>query len=165
MLPGLLKTPAGRIELAPEPMVKDVDRLLSALKTPPADLVLVGRRHLRTNNSWLPNIPSLVSGPPRCVLHLHPADAEARNLKDGDLAEIKSRVGRVTAPVAVTDAIRPGWGHDLDGVGMRVARKHGGINSNILTDESAFDPVSCTSVLNGIPVVVQPIEGTPETNF
>jgi anaerobic selenocysteine-containing dehydrogenase len=163
MLPGHLKTPSGRIELAPEPLVKDVDRLRKTLADKPAELVLVGRRHLRTNNSWMSNIPELVSGPPRCMLHINAADAQNLNLKDGDTAKIESRVGSVTAPVKVTDNIRQGvvslphgWGHDLEGVGMSIARKHGGINSNILTDEAEFDPLSNTSVLNGIPVTVKP---------
>ncbi len=166
MLPGHLKTASGRIELAPELMVKDVDRLAKTMDTAPAGLVLVGRRHLRTNNSWMPNIPALVSGPPRCVLHINPADAQNQGLRDGDPATIETRVGSVTAPVKVTDRIRPGvvslphgWGHDLEGVAMQVARKHGGINSNILSDESVFDPVSCTTVLNGIPVSVKPARG------
>jgi len=163
MLPGHLKTRSGRIELAPEALVKDVGRLQATLNKQPAGLVLVGRRHLRTNNSWLSNIPELVSGPPRCVLHIHPTDAQTHGLKDGDTAHIDSRVGSLTAPVQVTGKIRRGvvslphgWGHDLEGVGMSVARKHGGINSNILTDEAEFDPLSNTSVLNGIPGTVKP---------
>jgi len=163
VLPGHLKTPSGRIELAPAPMIEDVARLQKSLDDAPAELVLIGRRHLRTNNSWLANIPALVSGPPRCVLHVNPNDAKRLGLKSGDTARIASRVGRLTAPVEVTDNIRPGvvslphgWGHDLEGVGMRTARKHGGINSNILSDEAAFDPISNTSVLNGIPVTVTP---------
>lgn len=163
MLPGHLKTQSGRIELAPESLVKDVDRLQKTLDKEPAELLLVGRRHLRTNNSWLSNIPKLVSGPPRCVLHINPADANKLGLKDGDNAQIESRVGIVTTLVEVTDKIRQGvvslphgWGHDLEGVGMSIARKHGGINSNILTDETEFDPLSNTSVLNGIPVTVKP---------
>jgi anaerobic selenocysteine-containing dehydrogenase len=164
MLPGHLKTPSGRIELAPDPLVRDVDRLRKTLDDTTAELVLVGRRHLRTNNSWLANIPALVSGPARCVLHVNPADAKRLGLKSGDPARIASRVGELTTPVEVTDNIRPGvvslphgWGHDLQGVGMRTARKHGGINSNILTDETACDPLSNTSVLNGIPVTVKPV--------
>jgi anaerobic selenocysteine-containing dehydrogenase len=163
MLPGQLKTPSGRIELAPEPLVEDVARLQAALDEEPAEFVLVGRRHLRTNNSWLSNLPELVSGPPRCVLHMNPADAQNLGLKDGDTARIESRVGSVSAPVEGTDKIRRGvvslphgWGHDLEGVGMSTARKAGGINSNILTDEADFDPLSNTSVLNGIPVTVKP---------
>ncbi|MCG6912193.1 MAG: molybdopterin-dependent oxidoreductase, partial [Deltaproteobacteria bacterium] len=163
MLPGHLKTPSGRIELAPDPLVRDVDRLRKTLDDAPSELVLVGRRHLRTNNSWLANIPALVSGPQRCVLHVNPTDAIKLGLKTGDTARVASRVGQLAAPVEVTDNIRPGvvslphgWGHDLQGVEMRIAKENGGINSNILADETQFDPLSNTSVLNGIPVNVTP---------
>ena len=94
---------------------------------------------------------------------MNPADAQNLGLKDGDTARIESRVGSATAPVETTGKIRQGvvslphgWGHDLEGVGMSIARKAGGINSNILTDEADFDPLSNTSVLNGIPVTVKP---------
>jgi anaerobic selenocysteine-containing dehydrogenase len=161
-IPGILRTPSGKIDLAPEPLVRDVQRLTEAINRPESDaLVLVGRRHLRTNNSWMANISSLVSGPPRCVLHVHPKDAVRLGLEDGASAVIKSRVGRVTAPVEITPDIRPGvvslphgWGHDLDGVRMDVARAHGGLNSNVLSDDACFDPLSNNAVLNGIPVVV-----------
>ena len=163
-IPGILRTPSGRIELAPEPLVRDVQRLREALNQSEASgLVLVGRRHLRTNNSWLANIPSLVSGRPRCVLHVHPDDASRLGLEDGSMAEVKSRVDRISVPVKVTLDIRPGvvslphgWGHDLPGVKMGVARAHGGWNTNLLSDDDRFDPVSNNAVLNGIPVEVSP---------
>ncbi len=163
-IPEVIRTASGKIDLAPKPMVRDVRRLSERLNHPETKgLLLVGRRHLRTNNSWLANIPSLVSGPPRCVLHLHPEDASRIGLEDGDTAEVKSRVGRVTVPVKITQDIRPGvvslphgWGHDLPGVKMEVARAHGGLNSNILSDDESFDPLSNNAVLNGIPVEVSP---------
>jgi len=170
-IPGILRTPSGKIELAPQPMVQDAKRLTDAIDRREFDgLVLVGRRHLRTNNSWMANIPSLVSGPPRCVLHVHPKDASVLGLEDGATAVVKSRVGRIAVPVKITPDIRPGvvslphgWGHDLPGVRMDVARAHGGINSNILSDDQCFDPLSNNAVLNGIPVEVlsQVIEKDP----
>ena len=109
------------------------------------------------------NIKVLVKGRPRCTLHVHPDDAETLGLTDGGAAQISSRVGRVTAPVEVTDSVRPGvvslphgWGHDDPGTRMRVAAEHAGVNSNLLTDHEAFDPLSGTSVLNGIPVEIVP---------
>ena len=124
-------------------------------------LVLVGRRHLRSNNSWMHNVKVLVKGKPRCTLQVHPDDAERLGLVDGGAATITSRVGSVDAPVEVTDAIRPGvvslphgWGHDVQGARMRVAAEHAGVNSNVLSDDRAIDPLSGTSVLNGIPVEV-----------
>jgi anaerobic selenocysteine-containing dehydrogenase len=123
--------------------------------------VLVGRRHLRSNNSWMHNFEVLVKGKPRCTLQVHPDDAVALGLVDGGAATITSRVGSVNAPVEVTEAIRPGvvslphgWGHDVAGTRMRVAAEHAGVNSNVLSDDEALDPLSGTSVLNGIPVEV-----------
>jgi len=161
-IPGILRTTSGKIDLAPHPMVQDVQRLIEVINRPePSSLVLVGRRHLRTNNSWMANIPSLVSGPPRCVLLVHPEDASRLGLEGGAAVEVKSRVGRIAVPVEITTDIRPGvvslphgWGHDLTGVRMGVAMTHGGVNSNILSDDERFDPLSNNAVLNGIPVEV-----------
>ena len=109
------------------------------------------------------NINVLVKGTPRCTLQVHPDDAVSLGLADGSAARVTSRVGEVVAPVEVTDAIRPGvvslphgWGHDLPGAKMRVAAEHAGVNSNVLADDRALDPLSGTSVLNGIPVELQP---------
>jgi anaerobic selenocysteine-containing dehydrogenase len=105
----------------------------------------------------------LVKGAPRCTLQVHPDDALALGLVDGGAARVTSRVGSVQAPVEVTEAIRPGvvslphgWGHDLPGVQLRVAAEYAGVNSNTLADDAALDPLSGTSVLNGIPVTVGP---------
>ena len=124
-------------------------------------LVLVGRRHLRSNNSWMHNIRVLVKGKPRCTLHVHPDDAANLGLQDGGAASIKSRVGAVVAPVEVTASIRQGvvslphgWGHGMPGTKLGVAAEHAGVNSNVLSDHEALDPLSGTSVLNGIPVEV-----------
>ena len=162
-LPDVLRTPSGMVELAPEPIVADVERLRAALDAPPAEMTLVGRRDLRSNNSWMHNVEVLVKGRPRCTLHVHPDDAARLGLADGADAAVASRTGRVTIPVEVTDAIRPGvvsiphgWGHDLDGVELSVARRHAGVNSNLLADDELMDPLSGTSVLNGIPVEVAP---------
>jgi anaerobic selenocysteine-containing dehydrogenase len=163
-LPEVLRTPSGRIELAPEPLVADLERLRGAAdELATRELVLVGRRHLRSNNSWMHNVEVLVKGKPRCTLQVHPDDAATLGLVDGAPARVTSRVGSVQAPVEVTDAIRPGvvslphgWGHDLPGTQLRIAAEHAGVNSNTLSDDEAFDPLSGTSVLNGIPVTVGP---------
>jgi anaerobic selenocysteine-containing dehydrogenase len=162
-VPEVLRTPSGLIELAPGLLVADVARLRAALAAAPDTRVLNGRRDLRSNNSWMHNVEVLVKGKPRCTLHVHPDDAGRLGLADGADAEVRSRTGSVTVPVEVTDAIRPGvvsiphgWGHDLDGVELSVARRHAGVNSNLLADEELIDPVSGTSVLNGIPVAVAP---------
>ena len=166
-VPEVLRTPSARIELAPEPLVADVDRLRAALERFRADgdssLVLVGRRHVRSNNSWLHNVEVLVKGKDRCTLQVHPADADRLGLVPGGAAKVASRVGSLVAPVEITDIVMPGvvslphgWGHGVPGTRMNVAARHAGVNSNVLTDELAIDPLSGNAVLNGIPVEVTP---------
>src|SRR5262249_5286610 len=130
---------------------------------PNGDLVLIGRRQLRSNNSWMHNLPVLVKGKPRCTLHIHPADAERLELVDGEPAQVRSRTGTVTAQAEVTDPIMPGlvslppaWGHDEPDTRMSVAAEHAGTNSNVLADELLIDPLSGNAVLNGIPVELAP---------
>ncbi len=131
-------------------------------------VVLIGRRQLRSNNSWMHNLEPLVKGKDSCTLHVHPDDADRIGLVDGAGARLRSAAGELEAPVEVTDAIMPGvvsiphgWGHDTDGARMRVAAAHAGVNSNLLADESQIDAVSGNAVLNGIPVEVEPV-GAPE---
>jgi len=165
-LPDMLRTPSGRIELAPAPIVADVARLSDALARPRDDdgLVLVGRRQLRSNNSWMHNLRLLVSGPERCTLHVHPDDAARLALADGERAHVGNRAGELEAIVEVTDAVMPGvvslphgWGHDAAGARLAVAGEHAGVNSNALADEALVDALSGNAVLNGIPVVVAPV--------
>jgi anaerobic selenocysteine-containing dehydrogenase len=163
-VPEVLRTPSGKIELAPPEITADVARLRSRLSRPNGQMTLVGRRDLRSNNSWMHNIEPLVRGRPRCTLWVHPDDAARLGLADGGKARVRSRAGRVNVPVEVTDAIMPGvvsvphgWGHDAPGTALRVATAHAGINSNLLADELAMDPLSGNAVLNGIPVTVEPV--------
>jgi anaerobic selenocysteine-containing dehydrogenase len=151
------------IALAPEVLIADVARLWDGLDgRRDHPFVLVGRRDLRSNNSWMHNVSVLVKGKPRCTAHLNPDDAAALGVADGEDVIVRSRVGEVRISAEVTDAIRTGvvsiphgWGHDLDGVQLDVARAHAGVNSNLLADETLFDPISGNAVLNGIPVEVQ----------
>jgi anaerobic selenocysteine-containing dehydrogenase len=166
-LPDALRTPSGKVELAPAPLVEDVARLRASLEGAARDgdgLVLVGRRDLRSNNSWMHNLPLLVRGPARCTVHVHPDDAARLGLRDGERARVRSRVGVIELPVQVTDAIMAGvvsiphgWGHDAPGVELRVAREHAGANSNVLADEELVDAPSGNAVLNGIPVELAPV--------
>ena len=163
-LPEVLRTPSGKVELAPESIVADLERLRPVLERElNGDMVLIGRRQLRSNNSWMHNLPALVKGKDRCTLHIHPDDAERLGLDDGGHALVSSAAGRIEAPVELTDGIMPGvvsiphgWGHDAPGVRMRVASEHAGVNSNVLADESQVDAVSGNAVLNGIPVEIAP---------
>lgn len=164
-LPQALATPSGKIELAHELIVGDVTRLRAALDRPANGLVLIGRRQLRSNNSWMHNLPSLVKGPERCTLLVHPRDAGRLGLANGGRARVTSRVGAVEAPVTVSDEIMPGvvslphgWGHGLEGVRMGVAAAHPGVPSNFLADPEGIDALSGNAVLNGIPVTVEPVD-------
>jgi anaerobic selenocysteine-containing dehydrogenase len=164
-IPEALRTASGRIELCPAPIAAEVTRLAEA--PPPVDdgtLVVVGRRHLRTNNSWMHNVPALVKGRELCTIVVNRADADRLGLAAGGQAEVTSRVGRVELTVEVTDDIAPGvvsiphgFGHDLPGVELSVARQHAGVNSNRLTDDLRLDPLSGNAVLNGVPVTVAPV--------
>jgi anaerobic selenocysteine-containing dehydrogenase len=164
-IPEVLRTPTGKIELAPEPIVADVERLRGSLaRHRNGGMVLIGRRQLRSNNSWMHNVPNLVRGKERCTMHVHPDDAERLGLEDGGIAAVTSERGTVEVPVEVTDAIMPGvisiphgWGHDDPESRMEVAAAHAGANSNVLADEMAVDVPSGNAVLNGIPVELAPV--------
>jgi anaerobic selenocysteine-containing dehydrogenase len=169
-LPDALRTPSGKVELAPEAIVADVPRLRDELGRDRDGLVLIGRRQLRSNNSWMHNIEPLVKGKERCTAWLHPDDAGELGLFTGDLATVTSRAGEVEVPVEVTDAIMPGvvsiphgWGHDATGSRMSVAREHAGVNSNVLGDELDLEPLSGNAILNGIPVQVARVEARQAT--
>ena len=158
-IPEVLRTPSGKIELAPPELLADVPRLRDSLSADPEQVLLVGRRHLRSNNSWMHNIRVLVKGKPRCTLHIHPDDAARLGVIDGAPVRVTSRVGSVVAPAEITDGIRPrvvslphGWGHSQPGTRQSVAREFAGVNSNVLTDHEEIDPLSGNAVLNGIPV-------------
>jgi anaerobic selenocysteine-containing dehydrogenase len=163
-IPESLRTPSGMIELAPESIVADVARLTASLdRHRNGGMVLIGRRQLRSNNSWMHNLEPLVKGKDRCTMHVHPADAERLGLADGGQARVRSRVGEIDAPVEVTDAIMPGvvsiphgWGHSAPGARMSVAERHAGVNSNVLADELEVEPLSGNAILSGIPVEVGP---------
>jgi anaerobic selenocysteine-containing dehydrogenase len=166
-LPDMLRTASGKVELAPEEIVGDMDRLrAAAARERNGGFVLIGRRQLRSNNSWMHNLPALVKGKERCTLYVHPDDAVRLGLADGELASVTSATGAIEAPVEVTDeimrgvvSIPHGWGHDADGVRMDVASAHAGVNSNFLADESMVEPLSGNAVLNGIPVEVSGLDG------
>ncbi|MBX8687136.1 molybdopterin-dependent oxidoreductase [Mycobacterium sp. 20091114027_K0903767] len=160
-IPEILRTPSGRIELAPEPIVADVARLRDALGRTAGGFLLIGRRHLRSNNSWMHNLPALSGGSNRCTLQIHPDDAADLGLTD--VAVIKGPGGELLAPVEVDDGMRRGvvslphgWGHDRGGTGQQLAASHPGANVNQLNDGTHLDPLSGTAVLNGIPVDIAP---------
>ncbi len=161
-LPERLLTANGRVDLAPPAYVADLARLAAALESPAADLVLIGRRQLRSNNSWMHNAPRLMRGPDRCTLMLNPQDAGARGIATGDRVEVRSRVGAVIVPAEVTDALMPGvaslphgFGHARDGVRQTLAASKPGASVNDLTDEERLDELTGNAALNGVPVEVR----------
>jgi anaerobic selenocysteine-containing dehydrogenase len=158
-IPEVLRTKSGSVELAPAVLVADVERLRISLERTADVFLLIGRRHLRSNNSWMHNLPALRGGTNRCTLQIHPDDADRLGLSD--FALVTGPGGRVRAPVEITDAIRRGvvclphgWGHDDPGTRLEVASHDPGINVNGLHDGGFLDPLSSTSVLNGVPVHV-----------
>ena len=168
-LPQRLRTPDKQIDLAPEVFVKDVERVRTKLfntdvHVTNGDLRLIGRRQLRSNNSWLHNTQRLLRGKPRCTLLMHPSDAAHRNLTAGETVVIRSRVGSVELPIEITDEMMPGvvsiphgWGHSRDGVQLTVAREHAGESINDLTDELAIDTLCGTAAFSGISVTVEAV--------
>ncbi len=163
-MPERMRTPHKRARLAPECMQDDIARLVRDLEAGAfaEPLVLIGRRTLRSNNSWMHNSERLVKGKPRCTLLMHPDDARSAQLSDGDMVRIRSRVGQVEAPLEITDTIKAGvvslphgWGHGRPGTRMRVANAHPGVSANVLTDDALADPLTGTATFNGVPVVVE----------
>jgi anaerobic selenocysteine-containing dehydrogenase len=164
-LPERLFTPDKRIRLVPELYLPELERLRTRSGGPasaPGSLVLIGRRHVRSNNSWMHNSARLVKGRSRCTLMIHPADAAARGLAGGDSAVVASRVGEVTLPVEIAEAMRPGvvsiphgWGHDREGTGWRTARAHAGVSANDITDDRLLDGLTGNAAFNGVPVTVR----------
>ncbi len=158
-LPEVLRTPSGNIELVPAEILADAERLQAALAEEPARFVLVGRRHLRSNNSWMHNLPKLNGGRFRCTLEVHPEDARALGLADGAIAEVRRNGRSVGVIVEHNDALRPGvvslphgWGHEGEGIALRVASQQPGVNYNLLVDENETEPLSGTAILSGFAV-------------
>ena len=163
-LPSALHTPDKRLNLAPQPLLDDVARLEATLEPVPhgqTGLLLINRRHLRDNNSWLHNVPKLVSGAVRCTLMLNPQDAASLGLVAGDRARVTSRVGEVVVPVELSLTVMPGvaclphgYGHGRDGVRLQVAAAHAGESVNDLTDDQLVDVLSGNAAFSGVRVQV-----------
>jgi anaerobic selenocysteine-containing dehydrogenase len=167
-IPEVLRTPSGKVELAPAAIVADLTRLQEAMARVPEPLVLIGRRELRSNNSWGHNLPALVKGDDQCTLLVHPDDAERLGLCDSRVAEITSQTASARVPVQVTDTIMPGvvslphgWGHNQPGTLLSVAARHAGVNLNRLTSDTLVDPLSGNAILNAIPVSLKPCRDQP----
>ena len=165
-VPQVLGTADGKIRLAPQYLLDDVPRLAARVVRDPDELVLVSRRHLRSNNSWLHNVQALMKGKERCTMWVHRDDARRLGLSDGDVAAVRSAGGEIEVPVELTDAIKPGvvsmphgWGHGKPGTRMSVANGSPGVNSNVLSPPDFLDEPSGNGALNGIPVTVRALAG------
>jgi anaerobic selenocysteine-containing dehydrogenase len=163
-----IATPDRQADAAPGDFRREAraQLFLEADRETGGDLVLIGRRQLRGNNSWMHNALRLVKGPAGCTLLVHPADAATRGLASGDSARLESEAGAVVVPVEVTDAIRPGvvslphgWGHDREGARLGVAREHAGASVNDVTSDTHLDTLSGNAGFNGLAVTLQRVDG------
>ena len=169
-LPGRLRTADKCVDLAPEILVKDVERVKSKFPATAAvhetngDLLLIGRRHLRSNNSWMHNSERLVKGKPLCTILMHPTDAAHRELMNGQKVLVRSKVGSIVLPIEISNEMMPGvvsiphgWGHDRPGSQMEVAQQHAGQSINDLTDNQAIDALCGTAAFNATTVTVESV--------
>ena len=159
-----LRTPDRMADVAPSDLLCEAraQLLAEADRETGGELLLIGRRQLRDNNSWMHNSRRLVKGPPRCTLLVHPLDAASHQLVNGGFARLASDAGSVIVPVEVTEAIRPGvvslphgWGHDRNGTRLGVAREYAGVSVNDVTSDMHLDTLSGTAAFNGLAVTLQ----------
>ena len=165
-IPEMLRTPSGRIELAPPSLLADLLRAVADLARLAPELVIIGRRDVRSNNSWMHNLPVLAKGPMRCTALVHPGDAARLGLQDGNLAEITSQTSQgprsVQAQVQISAEMMPGvvslphgWGHDQPGTRLQLAAQRPGANLNALLDDQWRDPLSGNAVLGGMAITLR----------
>ncbi|MDF0731182.1 molybdopterin-dependent oxidoreductase [Pseudomonas entomophila] len=161
-LAARLRTASQAVEAAPQALLDDLQRLAQALPPPSDQLLLIGRRHVRSNNSWMHNFHRLVKGKPRHQLLMHPQDLLSRQLEDGQWVRIRSRTGSLEVQVQASEEVMPGvvslphgYGHGRQGVRMQIAHAQPGVSANDLTDERFRDGVSGNAALNGVPVQVE----------
>ena len=163
-MPEMLRTPSGKIELAPPLFINDLPRAALDLARPTPDLVIIGRRDVRTNNSWMHNLPVLAKGPFRCTALVHPTDAARLGLQDGGQARLRNGTRQVQAQVHISAEMMPGvvslphgWGHDLPGAQLGVAALRPGTNLNALLDDQLRDPLSGNAVLGGVAIEMEAV--------
>ena len=163
-IPEMLRTPSGKVELAPPTLLADLARPATDLARAAPDLVIIGRRDVRTNNSWMHNLPTLAKGPFRCTALVHPDDAQRLKLQDGAMAHIASGPRSIQARVQISSEMMPGvvslphgWGHDLPGARLQLAAQRPGANLNALLDDQLRDPLSGNAVLGGVAITMQAV--------
>jgi anaerobic selenocysteine-containing dehydrogenase len=164
-LPERLNTKDKQINCAVPQTMADLGRLQAEFSEANSDqLRLIGRRHVRSNNSWMHNFHRLVKGKDRCTLLMHPCDITAQKLKDGSAVMLASRAGSVQVKLEASDAVMPGvvslphgYGHNRDGIRMATAVANAGVSCNDVTDELYLDALSGNAAVNGVPVTVTAI--------
>jgi len=161
-IPEMLRTPSGKVELAPPLLLQDLKRAAQYLCGPAPDLVIIGRRDVRSNNSWMHNLPTLAKGPFRCTALVHPNDAARCGVQDGGMATLRNGHRSVQVQVQFSTDMMPGvvslphgWGHNLPGAHLRVAAERPGANLNALLDDQLRDPLSGNAVLGGVPITME----------
>jgi anaerobic selenocysteine-containing dehydrogenase len=163
-VPEVLRTPSGKIELAAAMLIDDLKRVAADLERPAPELVIIGRRQLHGNNSWMHNLPVLAKGAARCTALVNPADAARLGLEDGGRARIAHDGRTIEVEVEISDemmagviSLPHGWGHNQPGSQLKVAAANPGGNLNALMDESRRDPLSGNAVLSGVEVEMTPV--------
>lgn len=167
-LPHKLATRNRQINLAPKVFLKDISRLQAELDKParksPETFLVIGRRQVRSNNSWMHNSYRLVKGKVRCTAEIHPEDAARLQIADGELITVSSRVGEIRLPASITDRLMPGvisiphgWGHDRPGIQLHVAASSPGVSLNDITDERLVDQLTGVAAFSGQPVTVSKV--------
>ena len=166
MLPEVIKHKDKQIHLNVDFYQADLERVQAMMQDYDSkQILLIGRRHVRSNNSWLHNSYRLVKGKPRCTLMLHPETAKEYGIEDGQNVKVISRVGSVMIVAEVTNELMPrvvsiphGWGHGRKGVKQKIAQAHAGVSVNDLTDDMLIDQLSGNAAVNGVPVQLEAIE-------
>lgn len=160
-LPGRLQTPNKTIDLAAPFYLDDLPRVSAHLQQNSEGLLLIGRRHVRSNNSWMHNSHRLVKGKARDQLLMNPADLVSCGLSDGSTVKVASRIGEIEILVSASDEMKEGvvsiphgWGHNRDGIRMGIASQHAGHSANDITDDQFIDLLSGNAALNGVRVTV-----------
>jgi len=158
-----LQTADKRLNLADDFYMNDLQRVENTLFSVTEDdqMRLIGRRHVRSNNSWLHNSQRLVKGKPRHQLWMNPADMGSRNLNDGDTVTLRSSIGELSIAVEASDDMMPGvvslphgWGHTRPGIRQQIASEHAGVSCNDIIPGDYFDALSGNAAVNGVPVEV-----------
>lgn len=168
-LPGVLNKKSEKINLNPSFYLNDLLRMDRVFESQPAmqsqEALLIGRRHVRSNNSWMHNSQRLVKGKSRCTLMIHPEHAQALNIKEGQMVDVSSRVNKVSIEAQITDevmngvvSIPHGFGHARKGIKLKVAQQNAGVSVNDLTDDLFLDELSGNAAVNGVIVSLVPQE-------